>query len=106
MVSFGEVTKAEAEAINKITNLNIQEGTPLDSMLETVGQYTSFLPAKERAEKYNQILDILGVRGLKGESYFYDRTGPQRFYGAGNLNPESDGIGVNTGDIANNFKFK
>jgi len=75
-------------------------------MLEIIGNYTTRLPNKERAEKYNQILDILGVRGLKGESYSYDRTSPQRFYGAGNLNPESDGIGVNTGDIANNFKFK
>lgn len=106
MWSFGEVTKAQADAINKITNLDIQEGTPLYDMLEIIGNYTTRLPNKERAEKYNQILDILGVRGLKGESYSYDRTSPQRFYGAGNLNPESDGIGVNTGDIANNFKFK
>lgn len=70
MWSFGEVTKAQADAINKITNLDIQEGTPLYDMLEIIGNYTTRLPNKERAEKYNQILDILGVRGLKGGVLF------------------------------------
>lgn len=103
--SNGTVSKEQSEALSKIyPNVIIPEGTSLDQVLSMLKPIEEWTP-RMRAYKFNKALNTLGVRGLNGGEYEFTGLG-SNYYGVGKLNPTSDAIGVNTGDIANNYTFK